>query len=124
MQITSFEQLSLTPEVTQAIADMGWETPTPIQAEAMGPLLDGRDVMGQAQTGTGKTAAFGIPMIERVDRRLKTVQGLVLAPTRELAVQIADHLNALAAHCGVRALPVYGGEPIQRQSGLLNRAST
>ncbi len=115
MQITSFDQLHLTPEVTQAIADMGWETPTPIQAEAMAPLLDGRDVLGQAQTGTGKTAAFGIPMIERVDPRLKTVQGLVLAPTRELAVQIADHLNALAAHRGVRATPIYGGEPIQRQ---------
>ena len=115
MQINSFEQLHLTPETTRAIADMGWETPTPIQAEAMGPLLDGRDVLGQAQTGTGKTAAFGIPMIERVDPRLKTVQGLVLAPTRELAVQIADHLNALATHRGVKALPIYGGEPIQRQ---------
>jgi len=121
MPITSFEQLNLTPGIMEAIADMGWESPTPIQAEAMGPLLDGRDVLGQAQTGTGKTAAFGIPMIERIDRRLKTVQGLVLAPTRELAVQIADHLNALAAHCGVKALPVYGGEPIQRQTRALKQ---
>ena len=93
MRITSFEQLHLTPEIMQAIADMGWETPTPIQAETMAPLLDGRDVLGQAQTGTGKTAAFGIPMIERIEPNLKTVQGLVLAPTRELAVQIADHLK-------------------------------
>lgn len=121
MQITSFEQLHLTPEVTQAIADMGWETPTPIQAEAMSPLLDGRDVLGQAQTGTGKTAAFGIPMIERVNPRLRTVQGLVLAPTRELAVQISDHLNALATHRGVKVLPVYGGEPIQRQTRALKQ---
>jgi ATP-dependent RNA helicase DeaD len=115
MQITTFDQLHLSPETMQAIADMGWETPTPIQAEAMGPLLDGRDVLGQAQTGTGKTAAFGIPMIERVDPKLKTVQGLVLAPTRELAVQIADHLSALAQHRGLKVLAIYGGEPIQRQ---------
>ena len=74
MQITSFDQLHLSPEIMQAIADMGWETPTPIQAEAMVPLLDGRDVLGQAQTGTGKTAAFGIPMIERIDPKLKWVQ--------------------------------------------------
>jgi ATP-dependent RNA helicase DeaD len=115
MQITTFDQLNLSPELMQAIRDMGWETPTPIQAQAMGPLLDGRDVLGQAQTGTGKTAAFGIPMIERVDPYLKTVQGLVLAPTRELAVQIADHLNALAQHRNIRVLAIYGGEPIQRQ---------
>ena len=119
MQITSFDQLHLSPPVMQAIADMGWETPTPIQAEAMGPLLDGRDVLGQAQTGTGKTAAFGIPMIERVDPHLKTVQGLVLAPTRELAVQIADHLNALAAHRGIKITAIYGGEAIQRQTRAL-----
>ncbi|MCX6648852.1 MAG: DEAD/DEAH box helicase [Candidatus Bathyarchaeota archaeon] len=119
MQITSFDQLHLSPPVMQAIADMGWETPTPIQAEAMGPLLDGRDVLGQAQTGTGKTAAFGIPMIERVDPYLKTVQGLVLAPTRELAVQIADHLSALAAHRGIKITAIYGGEPIQRQTRAL-----
>jgi len=119
MQITSFDQLHLSPPIMQAISDMGWETPTPIQAEAMGPLLDGRDVVGQAQTGTGKTAAFGIPMIERVDPYLKTVQGLVLAPTRELAVQIADHLNALAAHRGIKTVAIYGGEPIQRQTRAL-----
>jgi len=119
MQITSFDQLHLSPETMQAIADMGWETPTPIQAEAMGPLLDGRDVLGQAQTGTGKTAAFGIPMIERVDPKLKTVQGLVLAPTRELAVQIADHLNALAHYRGIKTTAIYGGEPIQRQTRAL-----
>jgi ATP-dependent RNA helicase DeaD len=123
MQITSFDQLHLTPESMQAIADMGWETPTPIQAEAMAPLLDGRDVLGQAQTGTGKTAAFGIPMIERIDPKLKTVQGLVLAPTRELAVQIADHLNALAAHSGIKATAIYGGEPIQRQTRALKHGT-
>jgi len=115
MEITSFAQLSLSSEVMRGIADVGFETPTPIQAQALGPLLDGRDVIGQAQTGTGKTAAFGIPLIERVDTKLKTVQGLVLAPTRELAVQIADHLTQLSAHTGVRVLAVYGGEPIQRQ---------
>jgi ATP-dependent RNA helicase DeaD len=121
MQITSFDQLHLTPETMHAISDMGWENPTPIQAEAMGPLLDGRDVLGQAQTGTGKTAAFGIPMIERIDPRLKTVQGLVLAPTRELAVQIADHLNALATHRGIKTTAIYGGEPIQRQTRALKQ---
>src|SRR5512139_4137631 len=121
MQIKSFDQLILTPETMQAINDMGWETPTPIQAEAMAPLLDRRDVLGQAQTGTGKTAAFGIPMIKRVDHHLKTVQGLVLAPTRELAIQIADHLNALATHRGVKVTPIYGGEPIQRQTRALKQ---
>jgi ATP-dependent RNA helicase DeaD len=124
MQIKSFDQLHLSPEIMQAIADMGWETPTPIQAEAMAPLLDGRDVLGQAQTGTGKTAAFGIPMIERINIKLKTVQGLVLAPTRELAVQIADHLNALAAHRGIKATAIYGGEPIQRQTRALKQGTT
>ena len=123
MQITTFDQLHLSPPVMKAIADMGWENPTPIQAEAMGPLLDGRDVLGQAQTGTGKTAAFGIPMIERVDPYLKTVQGLVLAPTRELAVQIADHLNALAAHKGINTTAIYGGEPIQRQVKALKQGT-
>jgi len=102
---------------------MGWETPTPIQAEAMAPLLDGRDVLGQAQTGTGKTAAFGVPMIERVDPHLKVVQGLVLAPTRELAQQIADHLNALGQHRGVHATPVYGGEKISRQTKALREGT-
>ncbi len=102
---------------------MGWDTPTPIQAEAMAPLLDGRDVLGQAQTGTGKTAAYGVPMIERVDPRLKTVQGLVLAPTRELAQQIAEHLNALGGRRGVRATPVYGGEKIGRQTKALREGT-
>ncbi len=121
MHISSFEQLHLSTEVMKGITEMGWETPSPIQAQALGPLLDGRDVLGQAQTGTGKTAAFGIPMIELIKPNLKQVQGLVLAPTRELAVQITDHLERLAKYRGVKVLAVYGGDPIQRQTRALKQ---
>jgi ATP-dependent RNA helicase DeaD len=81
----------------------------------MTPLLEGKDVIGQAQTGTGKTAAFGIPMIERLNPQTRNIQGLVLVPTRELAVQVAEHISRLGKYTGLRVLPVYGGEPIERQ---------
>ena len=111
-----FEDLGLSKEVLKAIADMGFEEASPIQVQAIPHLLEGRDVIGQAQTGTGKTAAFGIPMLERVDARARHTQAIVLCPTRELAIQVAAELGNLATHMrGLIVLPVYGGQPIERQ---------
>src|SRR5690625_1474872 len=94
---------------------MGFEEATPIQEETIPLAMDGKDVIGQAQTGTGKTAAFGIPMIEEFDRSLRKIQGLVVAPTRELAIQVAEEINRLAKVKGIRVMPVYGGQHMQRQ---------
>jgi ATP-dependent RNA helicase DeaD len=102
-------------EVLKGIEELGYEELFPIQAQAIKPLLEGKDVIGQAQTGTGKTAAFGVPMIERVDPEIKRVQGLVLVPTRELAVQVAENVKLFAKYARLRVLPVYGGAPIERQ---------
>lgn len=111
----SFNELSLSPQLMQAISDMGFEEMTPIQSQAIPVALEGRDVIGQAQTGTGKTAAFGIPMIERIRMDVDHIQGVVLAPTRELAMQVAEELNRIGNNKGVRSLPVYGGQEIDRQ---------
>ena len=121
MRVSCFDELHLSTEVMRGITEMGWETPSPIQAQSIGLLLDGRDVIGQAQTGTGKTAAFGIPMIELVNPNLKHVQGLVLAPTRELAVQITEHMSLLAKYREVKILTVYGGDSMQRQAKALRQ---
>jgi ATP-dependent RNA helicase DeaD len=102
-------------EVLKSIKELGFEKLFPIQAHAILPLLDGKDVIGQARTGTGKTAAFGVPMVERINPKNNKVQGLVLAPTRELAIQVAKHIKYFAKHKKLRILPVYGGEPIHRQ---------
>jgi ATP-dependent RNA helicase DeaD len=115
MQVQYFRDLPLSAEVMRGIEDSGFNNLFPIQAQAITPLLEGKDVIGQAQTGTGKTAAFGIPMIERLNPEVKNVQGLVLVPTRELAVQVAEHINRLGKYAKLRVLPVYGGEPIGRQ---------
>lgn len=115
-QLLRFDELSLSQEVQQAVADMGFETASPIQSEAIPFILEGRDVIGQAQTGTGKTAAFGIPIVEKVIPFEKVVQGLVLCPTRELAVQVTEELKKLAKHKkGVWVTTVYGGDSIERQ---------
>ncbi len=116
MKTLSFNELPLSYEVQRAVADMGFEEATPIQSESIPHILEGRDMLGQAQTGTGKTCAFGIPVIERVDRDNNHVQFIVLAPTRELAIQIADEMHAVAKYKeGIRILAVYGGQPIDRQ---------
>jgi ATP-dependent RNA helicase DeaD len=111
----------LSPQAIKAIQDLGFTELFPIQAEAIMPLLEGKDIIGQAQTGTGKTAAFGIPMIERLDAKLNHIQGLVLTPTRELAVQVADHISKFSKYKGFKILPVYGGESINRQIWALER---
>ena len=121
MQIENFEDLPLTPEVMKGIEELGFSNLFPIQAQAIIPLLEGKDVIGQAQTGTGKTAAFGIPMVERVNPNIKRVQGLVLAPTRELAIQVAQHISRFSRYSSLKVLPVYGGEPIQKQIRALER---
>ena len=120
MQIQHFNELSLSPQVMKGIEELGFRNLTPIQAEAIAPMLEGKDVIGQAQTGTGKTAAFGIPLIECLDPKVKAVQGLVLEPTRELAVQVAEHISRLGKYAAFKALPVYGGEPIQKQIHALD----
>ena len=121
MQVQNFNDLPLSKDVLRGIRALGFEKPSPIQAQSIVPMLEGRDVIGQAQTGTGKTAAFGIPMIESIDLSENRVQGLVLAPTRELAVQIADHLMKLSRYTGVKVCPIYGGEKINKQINKLRR---
>ena len=121
MQIRNFEDLPLTPEIMRGINELGFTELFPIQAQAIIPLLEGKDVIGQAQTGTGKTAAFGIPMVERVDPKNRRVQGLVLAPTRELAIQVAQRISRFSKYTKVKVLPVYGGESINRQIRALDR---
>jgi ATP-dependent RNA helicase DeaD len=119
MQIEYFKDLPLSPEVMRGIEELGFNGLFPIQAQAMTPLLEGKDVIGQAQTGTGKTAAFGIPMVERLNPKINIVQGLVLEPTRELAIQVADHISRFGKFAEFNVLPVYGGEPIQKQINAL-----
>ena len=111
-----FSDLSLSKEIAKAIEQMGFEEPTPIQARAIPLIQSGRDVTAQAQTGTGKTSAFGIPVIENIDQTQRVVQTIVLCPTRELAIQIAEEFSHLLAYLPkISILPVYGGQPIERQ---------
>jgi len=111
-----FSDLSLSKEIAKAIENMGFEEPTPIQALAIPLIQAGRDVTAQAQTGTGKTSAFGIPVIENIDASQKVVQAIVLCPTRELAIQIAEEFSHLLVYLPkITVLPVYGGQPIERQ---------
>jgi len=117
----TFQTFGLRPELVQAVTELGYETPTPIQAGAIPLLLTGSDVLGQAQTGTGKTAAFALPMLHVLDPQCGAVQGLVVAPTRELANQVAAAIYGYGAHRGVRVLPVYGGQSYSRQIGRLKR---
>jgi ATP-dependent RNA helicase DeaD len=118
-----FDQLGLAEPIARAVAALGFEAPTPIQARAIPLLLAGRDLIGQAQTGTGKTAAFALPMIEKIDSSRRETQALVLAPTRELAVQVAGGIHALAKNSGLQVVPVYGGQPIDRQFRALKQGA-
>ena len=118
-----YADFALSEPVARAIAEMGFETATAIQARSIPVLLEGRDMLAQAQTGTGKTAAFGLPLIERMDPKDKRTQALVLAPTRELAVQVAEALAAMARHTGLSVVPVYGGQPIVQQLRALKHGA-
>lgn len=116
----SFADLALPAALQAAVSDLGFETPSAIQAEAIPALLGGRDITGVAQTGTGKTAAFGLPLLAAIDPNLRQVQALVLTPTRELAMQVAEAIETFASHLpGVRVLPVYGGSPYIPQQRAL-----
>src|SRR3954454_6555252 len=118
-----FAGLALRPELLQALTSLGYEEPTPIQREAIPPLLDGHDLLGQAATGTGKTAAFALPVLQglTVGRREAGPAALVLVPTRELAEQVSQAVHRYGRDLGVRVLPVYGGQPIGRQLQALQR---
>jgi ATP-dependent RNA helicase DeaD len=111
----TFAELGLDETIIRAITELGFERPTPIQARAIPILISGGDLIGQAQTGTGKTAAFALPIIQKIDASRSETQALILAPTRELAVQVAGGIWDLAKHTGLRVVPVYGGQPIDRQ---------
>ncbi|MDO5845966.1 MAG: DEAD/DEAH box helicase [Methanocorpusculum sp.] len=112
----TFAEFAISEELLQAVSDMGFEEPTPIQVMAIPQILEGNDVTGQAQTGTGKTAAFGIPIIEKLDSENKSVQALVLSPTRELTIQTAEEFSRLMKYKkGLSVVPIYGGQPIERQ---------
>ncbi|MFN3481342.1 MAG: DEAD/DEAH box helicase, partial [Thermodesulfovibrionales bacterium] len=115
-----FEDFSLSKETLKSISDMGFEEPTPIQVSAIPLLLKGFDVVGQAQTGTGKTAAFGIPIVEKC-KRGKNPFAIILEPTRELAVQVSEEINRIGRFKKVNVLPVYGGTSIERQIKALRR---
>jgi len=118
----TFDDLGLDPRVLEAVHKVGYETPSPIQAATIPTLLAGRDVVGLAQTGTGKTAAFALPILSRLDLKQKTPQALVLAPTRELALQVCEAFERYAAHLpGVHVLPVYGGQGYGVQLSALRR---
>jgi ATP-dependent RNA helicase DeaD len=120
---TTFADLELRPELLGALSGLGYEEPTPIQREAIPPLLQGRDLLGQAATGTGKTAAFALPVLERIARQAGRGEpmALVLVPTRELAMQVSEAMHRYGRDLGARILPIYGGQPIGRQLRALER---
>src|SRR6476646_3849782 len=116
---TSFADLGLSESTLLALRDVGYESPSPIQEQAIPALLQGRDVIGQAQTGTGKTAAFGLPILQYIDPSQDSVQALVLTPTRELCIQVTQALRTYGAHTGVDVVAVFGGAPIRTQQAQL-----
>ncbi len=116
-----FKKLGLSDFTIRALSDMGFEEPTPIQEQSIPLLLEGKDLLGQAQTGTGKTAAFGIPLLENIGNDLRATLAIVLTPTRELCIQVAEELNKLGQFSRARTLPIYGGQDIQRQIRSLQR---
>ncbi|NMM83362.1 ATP-dependent RNA helicase [Rhodococcus sp. SRB_17] len=120
----TFADLDIDDRVLKALSDVGYESPSPIQAATIPPLLEGKDVVGLAQTGTGKTAAFAIPVLSRIDTTVKQTQALVLAPTRELALQVAEAFGKYSAHIpGLNVLPIYGGQSYGVQLSGLRRGA-
>ena len=116
METVRFEEMGLSEEIQKAVRYMGFEEASPIQAKAIPAMISGIDLIGQAQTGTGTTAAFGIPILEKVDPKLKKLQAIVLCPTRELAIQVADEIRNLSRYMhGIKVLPIYGGQDIVKQ---------
>ena len=117
-----FDELQLDERIIRAITEMGFEEASPIQAQAIPVAMEGRDMIGQAQTGTGKTAAFGLPLLQKVDPKVKKLQAIVLLPTRELAIQVAEEMRRFAKFMhGVKVLPIYGGQDIVADPFLKGR---
>ncbi len=124
MEHLKFEEMGISPELCRAIKDMGFEEATPIQSKAISAALSGRDIIGQSQTGTGKTAAFGIPCIERINPDDRRLQAVILCPTRELAIQVSEEFRRLLKYKdNIRVLPIYGGQPIDRQITALKKGA-
>ncbi len=119
-EVRNFEDLGLDPRIMQGIADMGFETPMPIQAKAIPIAMAGHDIFGQAQTGTGKTAAFGLPILHKITPK-EGLQALIICPTRELAVQVSQELTRLSKHMNVMVVPIYGGQSIEHQIRILRK---
>ncbi len=116
MSNLAFEEMNLSPEIVHAVKDMGFEEATPIQSQAIEKIMTGKDIIGQSQTGTGKTAAFGIPCIEMTNPEERRLQAVILSPTRELAIQICEEFRKLLKYTeNIKVLPIYGGQPIDRQ---------
>ena len=122
MEQLKFEELPLSQNVKRALKEIGYEYATPIQEQASPYVLEGKDVIGQSQTGTGKTASYALPMLEKIDREQKGVQAIILCPTRELATQVADEIRKYTKYEeSMKCLAIYGGEPIERQIQSLKR---
>lgn len=116
METVRFDELNINEKLLKAITDIGYEEATPIQAKSIPVILEGHDVVGQAQTGTGKTATFAIPLLQKINPKSKSVQAMVLCPTRELAIQVADEVRKLSKYLhGIKVLPIYGGQDIVKQ---------
>ncbi len=122
MERLNFKDFNISNELQRAIKDMGFEEATPIQSLAIPKILKNRDIMGQAQTGTGKTAAFGIPLLQNINSSNKDLQAVILCPTRELAIQVAEEIRALSKYLPqIDVIPIYGGQPIERQLNALKK---
>ena len=121
--LASFGGLTIHPDISRAIAELGFVAPTPVQTEAIPPLQRGQDVFAQAQTGTGKTAAFAIPILERIDITEKRPQALVVVPTRELALQVTREFGAIGRYRHAHEAAIYGGVPYGPQERALKRGS-
>jgi len=119
--VAKFADLEISAPILRALDEMGYEEPSPVQERAIPSLLQGRDVVVQALTGTGKTAAFGVPLVQQIDPHLVEPQAVVLAPTRELAVQVSEELAGIARHLSIWVVPIYGGQPMGRQISALRR---
>lgn len=124
MEHLRFEDMNISNEICRAVLDMGFEEATPIQSQAIPVILEGKDIIGQSQTGTGKTAAFGIPLLERINTEDRRLQALILCPTRELAIQVSEEFRKLLKYKdNIRVLPIYGGQPIDRQIAALRKGT-
>ena len=124
MEHLRFEDMNISNEICRAVLDMGFEEATPIESQAIPVILEGKDIIGQSQTGTGKTAAFGIPLLERINPEDRRLQALILCPTRELAIQVSEEFRKLLKYKdNIRVLPIYGGQPIDRQIAALRKGT-